>query len=68
MRKEIKTKSGYKTNIDRYGVYRGGKCMLTIWGKTKARNAAMNYARTLFNPTSEKIEIINHFTGEITKV
>ena len=66
--KQITTKNGYKTHIDRYSVYRGGKCMLTVWGKTKAKSTAWNYARTLFNPHSERIEIVNQFTGEITKL
>lgn len=67
MRKQVTTKSGYKTHIDRYAVLRNGRRWQTVWGKTKARQAAESIGRTLFHQTQDKIEIVNEFTGECTK-
>lgn len=39
-RKQVTTKSGYKTHIDRHFVQRNGKRYTTVWGKTKAINEA----------------------------
>ena len=65
--KQITTKSGYKTNIDRYIVLRNGRRHTTVWGKTKAQQAAKAISSTLFLQNNDKIEILNENTGEILR-
>ena len=68
MRKQIKTKSGFKTHIDSYAIHVNGRKMQSVWGITKARNMARQWAPTLFGYQNNKVEIINEYTGEISKI
>lgn len=68
MRKEITTKNGYKTHIDKYDVVVNGKMHKRVWGVTKARQYAQNYTSNLFSQQCNKVEIVNCYTGEVTKV
>lgn len=68
MRKEIVTKSGYKTHIDQYEVIVNGKIQKIVWGITKARQYANGYANNLFSPRNNKVEIVNCYTGEVTPI
>lgn len=65
--KQITTKSGYKTNIDRYVVLRNGRRHTTVWGKSKAQQAARVIGSNLFLQNNDKIEIVNENTGECLK-
>lgn len=68
MRKQITTKSGYRTNIDQYEIIVNGRIQKVVWGKTKARQYAKPYTIDLFNPTNNKVEIVNSYTGEVTRL
>lgn len=68
MRKQIQTKSGYKTHIDQHEVRVNGKVHKRVWGITKARQLASNYACNIFNQTTNKVEVVNCYTGEVIKI
>lgn len=70
MRRAITTKSGYRTNIDRYSVLLDGKKSLSTWGVTKARAWAHERTRERAGLWGYKgsIELLNEYTGEITRI
>lgn len=68
MRRELTTKSGYKTHIDRYDVRVNGTIYKRVWGVTRAKQHARNYTNNLFSQQSNKVEIVNCYTGEVTKI
>lgn len=68
MRKEIITKSGYKTHIDQHEIIVNGKKQKVLWGKTKAVQYAKGYANNLFSQANKKVEIVNCYTGEVTRL
>lgn len=68
MRKEILTKSGYRTHIDQHEIFVNGKKQKVVWGITKARQYANGYANNLFSRKNNKVEIVNCYTGEVTHI
>lgn len=68
MRREITTKNGFKTHIDKYDVVVNGQMYKRVWGVTRARQYARNYTSDLFSQQTNRVEIVNCYTGEITKI
>lgn len=68
MRRNITTKNGYKTHIDRYDVCVNGRMYKRVWGMTRAKQYAQNYTSNLFSQQVNRVEVVNCYTGEVTKI